>query len=80
VGVLLAGLGTVAIFGCHKIEEGHVGVYYRGGALSTKITKYVRGPRSGGALRGRERRVIARHEVVSRYLHGQSDGWSKRWS
>ena len=36
MGGVLAGLGVVAVLlslSVHKIDEGHVGVYYRGGAL-----------------------------------------------
>jgi len=33
LGICLAALAIIANFSLHKIEEGHVGVYYRGGAL-----------------------------------------------
>ena len=38
--VILASVATVAImvhFAFHRIDEGHVGVYYRGGALLSNI-------------------------------------------
>lgn len=38
VAVLLAGCGILLNFSVHKIEEGHVGVYYRGGALLSKTS------------------------------------------
>jgi len=33
LGALIAVAGILVSFSLHKIEEGHVGVYYRGGAL-----------------------------------------------
>jgi len=33
VGVFMAAIASLAVFSLHKIDEGHVGVYYRGGAL-----------------------------------------------
>ncbi|XP_005089259.1 erlin-1 [Aplysia californica] len=37
--VAAVGLGVVINFSIHKIEEGHVGVYYRGGALLSKTSE-----------------------------------------
>jgi len=39
IGVFLAWVFVVLTGGVHKIEEGHVGVYYIGGVLSPKITE-----------------------------------------
>ncbi|KAK2147652.1 hypothetical protein LSH36_543g04035 [Paralvinella palmiformis] len=38
IAILLAGCGILLNFSVHKIEEGHVGVYYRGGALLSKTS------------------------------------------
>ena len=39
IGLELLGLvGLTIILGVHRIEEGHVGVYYRGGALLNEIS------------------------------------------
>lgn len=37
VGITIAIIGVLANFALHKIEEGHVGVYYRGGALLSQV-------------------------------------------
>ncbi|KAL4239298.1 Erlin-1 [Mactra antiquata] len=38
VGIFVAVLAAFANFSIHKIEEGHVGVYYRGGALLSSVS------------------------------------------
>jgi regulator of protease activity HflC (stomatin/prohibitin superfamily) len=38
VGLSIAALACLITFSLHKIEEGHVGVYYRGGALLTSTS------------------------------------------
>ena len=38
VAALLAVCAVLALFSLHRIEEGHVGVYWRGGALVPRIT------------------------------------------
>ena len=38
VGIIAIALGFFTITGIHKISEGHVGVYYRGGKLLNYIT------------------------------------------
>ncbi len=37
--VFMAALGVAVNLSLHRIEEGHVGVYYRGGALLNTIAK-----------------------------------------
>jgi len=36
---LLGVIGGLLQFSIHKVEEGHVGVYWRGGALINRVTE-----------------------------------------